>query len=62
MFKGKWPKVSRGIEPELLLWENFGVSRSSRCFRVLFYIIFVIFMLLICFYVILILERASNAA
>jgi hypothetical protein len=60
MFKGNWLKVSRGVEPELLLWENFGVTYSSKLIRLFIYIIFVVIMLVICFYVILLLERASN--
>jgi hypothetical protein len=37
------------MEPELLIWENFGVSWFSRLFRSAFYIIFIIAMLIICF-------------
>lgn len=61
-FKGRWLKVNRGVEPELLLWENFGVTGSSKMIRLFIYIIFVVFMLIFCFYIILVLERASNNA
>ena len=62
LFKGKWLNVERAVEPELLIWENFGVTKGSRFLRVIFYIVFVLFMLLVCFYIIQLLENASNAA
>jgi hypothetical protein len=62
MFKGNWLHVSRGVEPELLLWENFGVTNSSKVVRLFMYIVFVFFMLIVCFYIILVLERAMNDA
>lgn len=62
LFRGHWLKVTRGVEPELLLWENFGVTGSSKLIRLFIYIIFVLIMLTICFYIILLLERASNNA
>ena len=62
MFKGNWLKVSRGVEPELLLWENFGVTNSSKFVRLLIYIVFVFIMLIVCFIIILSLERAMNDA
>jgi hypothetical protein len=61
-FRGNWLKVTRGVEPELLLWENFGVTSSSKVVRLLVYIVFVIFMLIVCFYIILLLETAMNNA
>lgn len=54
--------MERGLEPELLLWENFGVSQNSRRFRLLVYFFFVVFMLIVCFYVIFLLEKASDKA
>ena len=62
MFNGKWLNVEQAVEPELLIWENFGVSTSSRFFRLLFYIIFVFAMLVVCIYIISYLENASNDA
>jgi hypothetical protein len=58
LFKGRWLKVQNAVEPELLIWENFGVSKISRAFRILFYIIFVFCMLVLCFYIISFLEAA----
>jgi hypothetical protein len=60
LFKNKWLIVEPAVEPELLLWENFGVSTSSRFVRVLFYIMFVLIMLVVCFYIISLLETESN--
>lgn len=62
LFHGKHLVVEEAVEPELLLWENFGVSTSSRFFRLLFYILFVFTMLIVCVYVISYLETASNEA
>lgn len=62
LFNGKWLHVEAAVEPELLIWENFGVSRSSRFFRIIFYILFVLFMLVACTYLISTLENASNEA
>ena len=56
LFKDRWLKVQKGIEPELLIWENFGVSTFSRIMRVMLYIIFVFVMLVFCFWSILKLE------
>lgn len=54
--------VERGLEPELLLWENFGVSQNSRRIRYLVYFVFVVFMLIVCFYIIFSLEKAGDKA
>mmetsp|Transcript_511 Transcript_511/g.521 ORF Transcript_511/g.521 Transcript_511/m.521 type:complete len:488 (-) Transcript_511:930-2393(-) len=62
IFKKKWLDVKRGIEPDLLIWENFGVSRFSRFLRIILYVFFVFAMLIVCFYFILQLERRSNVA
>lgn len=61
-FNRKWLVLEEAVEPELLLWENFGVSSSSRFFRVIFYFLFVILMLVVCTYIISYLETASNDA
>jgi len=62
LFKGKWLKIEKSVEPELLIWENFGVTGISRFFRLMLYIVFVILMLVLCFYIISLLETASNEA
>ena len=33
MFKGKFLKVERAIDPSLILWQNYGYSSRNRCFR-----------------------------
>jgi hypothetical protein len=62
LFKNRWLKVEQAVEPELLIWENFGVGRINRVIRILFYLIFVLFMLVLCFYVVSYLEGAQNKA
>lgn len=62
VFKRKVLRVTKGTEPELLLWENYGISSFSRFMRVIMYIVYVIFMLIFCFYIISMLEQASNEA
>jgi len=62
LFKGTWLKVEQAVEPELIIWENFGVRIFNRMFRIIFYIIFVFSLLTLCFYVVSILEQASNVA
>lgn len=48
-FRGVQLDVEKGVEPELLIWENFGVSKFSKFFRLIFFIIFIIGMLVTCF-------------
>jgi hypothetical protein len=62
LFKNNWLTVKHSVEPELLIWENFGVTVWSRMIRMLLYIVFVLMMLVVCFYIILFLEQASNNA
>ena len=62
LFKNTWLKVQPAVEPELLLWENFGVSRGSRIIRTGAYVLFVLVMLTVCFYIISFLENESNKA
>lgn len=62
LFRDKWIKVKRAVEPELLIWENFGVTKKSRFVRILLYLIFVVFMLGVCFFIIGILEKQSDNA
>lgn len=56
LFQNRFLKVQPAVEPDLMLWENFGISKKNRCVRIVLYIIFVVSILLICFYSILVLE------
>lgn len=56
-FKGRWLKVTHAVEPDLIIWQNFGVTRLSRCFRLLAFIFYVLFMLCCCFLSIVFLEN-----
>ena len=47
LFKGQWLDVSKPVEPEMLIWENFGVNNFSRFVRVILYIIFIIIILIL---------------
>ena len=55
-FRGYLLNVAPSVEPELLIWENFGVGKFSKAIRYILYIIFVILMLAVCFYIISYLE------
>lgn len=48
LFRRRWLKVGIPVEPELLIWENFGVTASSRVMRIIAYIIFIFLMLIVC--------------
>lgn len=62
LFKGRFLKVKKAVDPELLCWQNFGVSKKQRCLRTLIYIIFVILVLGVCFYSILFLQYTIDEA
>jgi len=57
LFKNTFLKVRNAVEPDLLLWQNFGVSKKNRCCRSVIFFLFVIFVLIVCFYGILLLEN-----
>lgn len=57
IFLNRFLLVRPAVEPELLLWPNFGVTSKARCFRILMFIFFVFVVLLVCFYSILLLEN-----
>lgn len=56
MFKGKFFSIKTAVEPELLIWQNFGVTKKQRCVRIFLFGLFVLIMLSLCFYAILSLE------
>jgi hypothetical protein len=56
-FHDKFMKVKLAVEPDLILWQNFGVSKKSRFFRSIVFIFFTSLVLSFCFYGILQLER-----
>lgn len=34
--RGKWPKVQKGPEPTVIIWENLHIGGFSRCIRTSF--------------------------
>ena len=54
-----WLTVSPAVEPEILYWENFGVSKVSKAFRYIQYILFVFLILVLCFYILSLLESEN---
>lgn len=34
MFHDRWLLVDRAIEPSLIMWENLGYNKRSRCLRI----------------------------
>ena len=34
LFHDRWLKVDEAVEPALINWENLGLSRNARCFRI----------------------------
>ena len=57
LFRGKWLRVRPAVDPELLLWENFGLTSMRRCLRTTLYLIYMIILLLCSFYMIMNLEH-----
>jgi len=60
LFRGRWLKVDRPVEPELLIWENFGVTTGSRFMRIVSYLIFIIVVLVGCLFMVSWLNMKSN--
>lgn len=60
--RGKFLRVEEAVEPDLLIWQNFGVTRAQSCLRVLLYIVYVVIMLGGCFLGVVFLENTLNEA
>lgn len=56
-FKEQWLKVDTAVDPELLHWKNFGVSRKSKFFRQLIFLLSLISLFAICFYTVFYFEN-----
>jgi len=56
-FHSKFLRVNSAVEPDLVLWQNFGVSKKNRFVRVFLFVIFTFILLGICFFGILKLEH-----
>jgi len=60
LFHGKWLRVRPAVDPELLLWEKFGLTRKQKCLRTTLYLIYMIILMLCSFYIIVYLENYCN--
>jgi hypothetical protein len=56
-FRSKYMLVEKTVDPELIIWQNFGMSKKQRFVRKALYYVYVLSVLLICFYSILRLEK-----
>ena len=56
MFKGRFLDIKKAVDPELMLWHNFGVSKKQRCLRTIIYIVFFVIVVGGLFYSILFLQ------
>jgi len=52
-FRNKWLSTYASVEPELLLWQNYGVSKKQLCFRTIFFTICMLGLLSVSFYSVL---------
>ena len=57
LFRGKWLRVRPAVDPELLLWENFGITSRQKCLRSTLYWIYMIVLMISSFYLIVYLEN-----
>jgi hypothetical protein len=56
-FKQQWLRASLSVEPELMLWQNYGVSKYQRCFRTLIFTICMLGLLSASLYSVLYFEK-----
>ena len=56
-FKDIWLDTAQSVEPELLLWQNYGVSKTQKCLRHFFFLICIIGLLSTSFYSVLYFEK-----
>ena len=53
IFHNKFLRLKPAVEPDLILWQNFGVSKKSRCIRTIIFLLFTLLLLIVCFFGIL---------
>jgi hypothetical protein len=56
-FNKRWLRVKKSVDPELLIWQNYGVTKMSRCLRICLYSVIMGIILIVCFYGILFFEN-----
>ena len=52
--------VKGSVEPELLIWENFGINAHSRWLRTVGYILLVLILILACFSLVLYMQTYNQ--
>ena len=60
MFQGRYLKTDQPAEPSLIIWENLGVTRKQRCFRILLSSLLAIVLLLSTTFLILYVKIQEN--
>jgi hypothetical protein len=48
-FRGKWLRLKKTVDPELILWENFAITRTSKCLRKIVFGFAMLLLLAACF-------------
>ena len=56
-FHGKWLRLKKTVDPELILWENFAISRKSKCLRQIVFGFVMLILLAACFYSVFLFEK-----
>jgi hypothetical protein len=49
--------MKRAVDPELILWENFAISKKEKCARKIVFVFGMIVLLLCCFYTVFSFEK-----
>ena len=57
-FRGKWLRLKKTVDPELILWENFAVTKKSKCARKILFGFAMLLLLAACFYSVFLFEAA----
>mmetsp|Transcript_20514 Transcript_20514/g.25230 ORF Transcript_20514/g.25230 Transcript_20514/m.25230 type:complete len:128 (+) Transcript_20514:1742-2125(+) len=60
LFKGRYLRAEQAVEPTLILWENLGVTKKQRCFRIFLSSLFAIMLLLATTFLILYVKIQEN--
>jgi hypothetical protein len=56
-FQGRWLRLKKTVDPELILWENFAISRKSKCLRKIVFGFVMLLLLAACFYSVFCFEK-----
>jgi len=57
-FQGKWLRLKKTVDPELILWQNFAITKKSKCARKILFGFAMLLLLAACFYSVFLFERA----